>query len=173
VGGREEGPGRSGRRAESKSAVAVERSGPGTPGNKPIPGFAALEVLPDAAAATLEAFLKGKALPGSHILSDGRNGYKRLEKIGFEHTATVISGQDEAARSLFPWVHMDLSNLKLFLLGTHHKVEPKYLKRYMAEFNCRLNLRSMEPTMPPKPIRACLATQTIACKQLVVTPELS
>ena len=76
VGGREEGPGRSGRGAESKSVVvaAVEQRGPGKPGvpgdrssslgwkpgvpgdrssslgwkpgQKPVPGFAALEVVP-------------------------------------------------------------------------------------------------------------------------------
>jgi len=31
----------------------------------------------------------------------------------------------------------------------------------------------MEPTMLPRLIRACLATQTITYKQLVATPELS
>jgi len=105
-------------------------------------------------------------------LTDGWNGYKRLKKNGFEHTATAISGQDEAAHSLFPWVHITLSNLKRFLLGTHHKVEQKHLKRYVAEFNYRLNRRTMEPTMLPRLIRACLATQTITYKQLVATPEL-
>ena len=175
VGGREEGPGRSGRGAESKSVVvvAVEQRGPGKPGKKPIPGFAALEVVPDAAAATLEGFLKAKVRPGSHILTDGWKGYKRLKKNGFVHTATAISGQDEPAHSLFPWVHITLSNLKRFLLGTHHKVEQKHLKRYVAEFNYRLNRRTMEPTMLPRLIRACLATQTITYKQLVATPELS
>ena len=43
-----------------------------------------------------------------------------------------------------PWVHITLSNLKRFLLGTHHKVEPQHLQRYVAEFNNRLNRRTME-----------------------------
>ena len=96
-----------------------------------------------------------------------------MKKRGFDHTATVISKQDEAAHSLFPWVHIPLSNLKRFLLGTHHKVERKHLKRYVAEFNYQLNRRTMEPTMLPGLIHACLATQTIPYKQLVAAPELS
>jgi transposase-like protein len=61
----------------------VEQRGPGTPGKKPVPGFAALKVVPDAAADTLEGFLKSKVRPGSHILTDGWRGYRRLKKKGF------------------------------------------------------------------------------------------
>lgn len=88
-----------------------------------MPGFAALEVIPDAATETLEKFLAGKVKPGSRILSDGWHGYRRLKQKGFEHTATAIWKQDRPAHELFPWVHITLSNLKRFLLGTHHKVE--------------------------------------------------
>jgi hypothetical protein len=59
----EHGQGRRGRdkagvRSKSVVAVAVvERRGAGKAGQKPVPGFAALEVIPDAAAATVEKFL--------------------------------------------------------------------------------------------------------------------
>lgn len=76
VGGEEHGPGRRGRgkpgvRSKSAVAVAVERRGAGKPGQKPVPGFAALEVIPDAAAATMEKFHTDKVRAGSHILCDG------------------------------------------------------------------------------------------------------
>jgi transposase-like protein len=176
VGGEEHGKGRRGRgtrgvRTKSVVAVAVERRGVGKPGKKPVPGFAALEVIPDAATETLERFLADKVKPGSHILSDGWHGYRRLKQRGFEHTATAISKQDEPAHSLFPWVHITLSNLKRFLLGTHHKVERKHLKHYVAEFNYRLNRRTMEPDLMTRLLRACISTQTITYKQLVALPE--
>jgi transposase-like protein len=176
VGGQEHGQGRRGRgtpgvRTKSVVAVAVERRGVGKPGKKPVPGFAALEVIPDAATATLERFLAGKVKPGSHILSDGWHGYRRLQQKGFEHTATAISRQDEPAHRLFPWVHITLSNLKRFLLGTHHKVEPKHLQHYVAEFNYRLNRRTMEPDLMTRLLRACISTQTITYRQLVAVPE--
>ena len=62
------------RGAESKAVVvaAVEQLGPGKPGQKPIPGFAALEVVPDAAAATLEGFLKAKVRPAAASSRTGR-----------------------------------------------------------------------------------------------------
>ena len=178
VGGEEHGEGRRGRgtrgvRTKSVVAVAVERRGPGKPGKKPVPGFAALEVIPDAATETLEKFLAGKVKPGSHILSDGWHGYRRLKQKGFEHTATAISKQNDPAHELFPWVHITLSNLKRFLLGTHHKVEQKHLKHYVAEFNYRLNRRTMEPDLMVRLLRACICTQTITYKQLVATPELA
>jgi transposase-like protein len=178
VGGEEHGEGRRGRgrrgvRTKSVVAVAVEHRGPGKPGKKPVPGFAALEVIPDAATVTLEKFLADKVKPGSHILSDGWHGYRRLKQKGFEHTATAISKQNEPAHELFPWVHITLSNLKRFLLGTHHKVEQKHLKYYVAEFNYRLNRRTMEPDLMVRLLRACICTQTITYKQLVAMPELT
>jgi len=116
VGGEEHGEGRHGRGAGTKSvvAVAVERRGPGKADNKPAPGFAALEVISDATTETLEKFLADKVKPGSHILSDGWAGYRRLKQKGFEHTTTALSKQEQPAHVLFPaeirsivggWVH--------------------------------------------------------------------
>jgi transposase-like protein len=176
VGGEEHGEPRKGRGAAAKSvvAVAVERRAEGQPGRPPVPGFAALRVLPNAAAASLEDFLHSKAEPGSHILSDGWNGYRRLGAQGFTHTPTVLAHQSEAAHKLFPWVHITLSNLKRFLLGTHHQVDPRHLKRYVAEFTYRLNRRAQQPGLMHHLTEACLATQTITYKQLIQKqPELA
>jgi transposase-like protein len=175
VGGEEHGEARKGRGAKSKSvvAVAVEHRGPGKPGRPPIPGFAALSVLPNAGSKSLDGFLKDKVRPGSHVLTDGWSGYWHVDQNGFAHTAIELSKQDQPAHKLFPWVHITLSNLKRFLLGTHHTVENKHLKRYVAEFNYRLNRRTMEEDILTRLLRASLATQTITYKQLVATPELT
>jgi len=157
-----------GRGAESKCvvAVAVEHAAKGEPGRPPVPGFAALQVLPDASSKSIDGFLEAKVAPGSRILSDGWRGYRKLDEKGFEHTATALSNQDKPAHELFPWVHISLSNLKRFLLGTHHQVQPKHLKRYVAEFNYRLNRRTMEKDMLPRLLRACLESTTITFQQL-------
>jgi hypothetical protein len=51
---RQQGKAQMGRGAKTKSvvAVAVERRAPGQEGEKPIPGFAALAVVPNAAASS-------------------------------------------------------------------------------------------------------------------------
>ena len=174
VGGVEEG-GKRGRGGQDKAvvAVAVEHRAQGQPGRPPVPGFAALSVLPNAASNSLDGFLGTKIRPGSHVLTDGWSGYWHAQRLGFEHTATEVSRQDEPAHKLFPWVHIALANLKRFLLGTHHAVEGKHLPGYVAEFNYRLNRRDMEPDLFTRLLRATLATQTITYKQLIVTPELT
>ena len=66
VGGAEQGKAQKGRSGKTKSvvAVAVERRAPGQPGEKPIPGLAALAVVPSAAASRLHGFLpKPKSNP--------------------------------------------------------------------------------------------------------------
>jgi len=174
VGGVEEG-GKRGRGGKDKAivAVAVEHRAEGEPGRPPVPGFAALRVLPNAAGKTLNGFLSDKVRPGSHILTDGWSGYLRIDRQGFEHTAVAVSGQQQPAHKLFPWVHITLANLKRFLLGTHHAVEGKHLEGYVAEFNYRLNRRTMEPDLLQRLLRATLGTQTITYKQLIATPELT
>ncbi len=54
IGGEEHGEGRRGARRKSVVGVAVERRETGRPGEKPVRGFAALEVIADAATETLE-----------------------------------------------------------------------------------------------------------------------
>ena len=154
-------------------AVAVEHRAEGEPGRPPVPGFAALSVLPNAGSRSLDGFLRAKIRPGSHVLTDGWNGYWHVEQLGYAHTATELSKQDQPAHKLFPWVHITLSNLKRFLLGTHHRVEGKHLGGYVAEFNYRLNRRSMEPDLLLRLLRAALMTPTITYRQLIATPELT
>jgi transposase-like protein len=175
IGGEEHGEARKGRGAKTKSvvAVAVEHSAEGQPGRPPIPGFAALSVLPNAGSKSLDGFLRDKIEPGSHVLTDGWNGYWHVEQNGFVHTAIELSKQDQPAHKLFPWVHITLANLKRFLLGTHHTVESKHLKRYVAEFNYRLNRRTMEKDLLTRLLRACINTSTITYDQLTALPELT
>lgn len=175
VGGEEHGEARKGRGAQTKSvvAVAVEHRAEGQPGRPPVPGFAALSVVPNASSKSLDGFLTAKIRPGTHVLTDGWNGYWHVEKLGYKHTATELSNQNQPAHKLFPWVHITLSNLKRFLLGTHHRVEGKHLPSYVAEFNYRLNRRSMEPDLLTRLLRAAINTTTITYKQLIATPELT
>lgn len=127
----------------------------------------------NAASSSLDAFLKTKIQPGSHIVTDGWNGYWHVGQNGFTHTAIQLSKQDQPAHKLFPWVHITLANLKRFLLGTHHNVETKHLSRHVAEFNYRLNRRAMEKDLLTRLLRACITTSTITYNQLIAKPELT
>jgi len=115
--------------------------------------------------------LKAHVSAGSHILTDAWRSYGDLEAEGFSHTTWRRGPDPAASHHLFPWVHITLSNLKRFLLGTHPKVEPRHLKRYVAEFAYRLNRRTMEVNLFRRLARACLATNTIIYKDLIARPD--
>ena len=53
----------------------------------------------------------------------------------------------------------------------HHKVQPQDLQRYVAEFNCRLNRRTMEVNLFQRLVRACLTTNTVIYKELIAVPD--
>lgn len=173
VGGKETGKAQAGRGAKLKSliAVAVERRTWGQKGEKPIPGFAALGVISDASAASLKRFVRERVRTGSHILTDGLHSYRCLEAEGFPHTAFRQGPNPAAAHVLFPWVHITVSNLKRFLLGTHHKADPRHLKRYVAEFAYRLNRRRLDANLFQRLACACVATNTITYKDLVAPDQ--
>jgi len=171
VGGVEKG--RTGRGAQSKSlvAVAVEHREPGQAGGKPVSGRSALAVIPDAKMETLREFLSRHLEPESAVLTDRFPSYRRLSSRGFAHAALRLGGEGKLADRYFPWVHITLSNLKRFLLGTHHKPQAKHLKRYLAEFTYRLNRRWQEASLFDHLTQACLSTNTIIYRDLVAMPE--
>jgi ISXO2-like transposase domain/Transposase zinc-ribbon domain len=174
VGGTEKGGERAGRGAQTKSlvAVAVEHRGAGKAG-RPRPGRSALAVMPDGRAGSVQAFVRGRILPDSAVWSDGWSSYRGLTPRGYPHAAIPLGEDTAVVGRFFPWVHVTLSNLKRFLLGTHHKPQAKHLKRYVAEFAYRLNRRWQEANLFEQLAQACLSTTTIIYKDLVAEPELT
>lgn len=175
VGGKERGTGRIGRFTQTKSivAVAVEHCKRGEAGRPPIPGRAALAVLPDVTMGSVRAFLDDKIKPHSALWTDRFASYGGLSWRGFPHAAIPLDDDRALTQRFFPWVHILLSNLKRFLLGTHHKPEAKHLGRYVAEFTYRFNRRWQERSLFHRLTRACLATNTITYRDLVAQPELA
>lgn len=173
VGGREKGGGRIGRSLQSKSlvAVAVEHRGEGKAGERPLPGRCALSVIAAAGAENIRGFVREKVLEGSAVLTDRFASYRGLSARGFSHAAIPMRDDPEMAHRFFPWVHITLSNLKRFLLGTHHKPQAKHLSRYVAEFSYRFNRRGQEGSLFNQLTQACLASNTIIYRDLVAAPE--
>lgn len=173
LGGRERGGGRIGRSFETKSlvAVAVEHRGEGRGSEKPRPGRCALSVIPHARAEHLRGFVRETVRPGSAVLTDRFASYSGLSARGYMHAAIPMRDDPEMAHRFFPWVHITLSNLKRFLLGTHHKPQAKHLSRYVAEFTYRLNRRWQEASLFEQLTRACLTTNTIIYRELVAVPD--
>jgi len=115
--------------------VAVEEYGPGI-------GRIRFRQIPNASAATLNHFLQDSVAPGSVVHTDGWKGYRKVSDLGYEHEVTVLKGKKEDPSELLPRVHLVISLLKRWLMGTHQgAVSHKHLDYYLDEFTFRFNRR--------------------------------
>lgn len=121
-----ERPGRVGRGALGKVIVA---------GAVEVRGKAAsrvrLRVIPDVKGETLTGFVQDNIVEDSTVKTDEFRGYSRLAETGYDH---VITGE-------LIHIHRVFSNLKTWLIGTHHGVSPQHLQAYLNEYTYRFNRR--------------------------------
>ena len=89
----------------------------------------------------LERFVKAAVEPGSTVVTDGWTGYDGLTALGYEHHPITINGVQTRTDESLPMIHLVFSNLKSWLLGTHHGVSPRHLPAYLNEFVFRFNRR--------------------------------
>jgi hypothetical protein len=80
------------------------------------------------------AFLKANVVAGSHLLTDGFAGYRGGGAGLDEHLkhTPVVQGEEANAGEFFPIIHTLFSNIKAWLVGTHHGVGAKHLPRYLG-----------------------------------------
>ena len=135
IGGRKEGA--RGRGASGKTLVLVAVEGEG--GKL---GRVRFRCATAADADHIELFAKDYVEPGANIVTDGFASYNGLSELGFEHSPRVISSAGEEARKELDHVHLVISLLKRWLLGTHQgAVTPGHLQAYLDEYAFRFNRR--------------------------------
>lgn len=130
-------PGVPGRGALGKILVevAVEQRGRGL-------GRCRMQVIDDASAATLRAFLLVHVEPGSVVLTDGFPSYPSACGEDYVHRPTPVSGSSLQAHELLPGVHRIASLAKRWLEATHQgAVKPALVQPYLDEFCFRFNRR--------------------------------
>lgn len=94
---------------------------------------------------------------GSKIKSDGAAHYVVAEKkMGYPNERSVAMTSPEQTAEHLKWINKLTSNLKRFLLSTHHGVFPKYRKKYLAEFAYRFNRRYWPHQAFDRLLFACL-----------------
>jgi transposase-like protein len=132
-------------------------------------GNARVAVLPAATSAELGAFLRANVVAKSHLLTDGFKGYQGREAALSEHLkhTPVIQGDGPNAAEFFPIIHTIFSNMKGWLVGTHHGVSAKHLPRYLREWTYRFNRRNNAENMEAYLIRRAVECATITYSQIV------
>jgi transposase-like protein len=127
-----------GRGAKRKTivAIAAEVRGRG-------PGRIRMSVIPDGSAASLHRFVLNSVKKGAEVRSDGWNGYKGIETLGYNHVVTNINASGDPAHVVMPRVHRVASLLDRWWLGIHQgAIRPSHLDYYLDEFTFRFNRRS-------------------------------
>lgn len=138
IGGVEEGL--AGRQRNSKSlvAIAVEERGRGI-------GRIRMKQIYAADGANLGTFVSKVVTTGSVVHTDAWQGYAVLAGRGFDHRPVSVRAQGRgraAAGELMPRVHLVVSLLKRWLIGTHQGgVSAEHLDYYLDEFSFRFNRR--------------------------------
>jgi transposase-like protein len=100
-----------------------------------------LATVDKAGAVHIRDFLARNVEAGSPVRTDGWPGYSDEALVGYTHRVRVVR-TPERAHQVAPHVHRVFSNLKAWLNGTHHGVEPRYLQRYLDECVFRFNRRN-------------------------------
>ena len=98
-------------------------------------------VVADTEADTLRGFVRERSAPGAAVYSDGHAAYR-----GLPHHAAVQHSVGEYVRGQAHTngIESFWSMLKRGYTGTYHRMSPKHLPRYIAEFEGRHNLRPLD-----------------------------
>jgi len=90
-----------------------------------------LKVIPNVTQEALTTFVQENAEQGATIRTDEWMGYNKLDQAGYRHEIDPD----------LKHIHRVFSNLKTWLLGTHHGVSPQHLQAYLNEYTFRFNRR--------------------------------
>lgn len=121
-----ERPGKTGRGAENKVIVVGAVDIRGKYANR-----IRLKVISDVKQSTLGKFIRENVEKGSIVKTDEWIGYNTIYKSGYRHITSLK----------LIHIHRVISNLKTWLIGTHHGVRKQHLQAYLNEFTFRFNRR--------------------------------
>lgn len=136
VGGQKEGT--RGRGAEGKTLVLVAVEGDM---NKKL-GRVRFRCVQTMDKEIIESFVRDYVEPDAKVVTDGLLVYGKLKAAGFDHHPHVLTTGGEKAQKQLEHIHLVVSLLKRWLVGTHQgAVTPSHLQAYLDEFSFRFNRR--------------------------------
>lgn len=87
-------------------------------------------------------FVTENIAKGSRVKTDGLQVYRRIRALGYTHDPLELYGDPQKAERHLPMIHLVFSNLKTWILGTHHgAIGPQHLQAYLNEYVFRFNRR--------------------------------
>jgi transposase-like protein len=105
-------------------------------------GKVRLGVVADVSKNPLVGFVKKNVEVGSTIITDGWSSYSSLPNEGYGHDVYIQKNAEMEDEKL-PHVHLIISLLKRWLLGTHQgAISEKHMQAYLDEYVFRFNRRN-------------------------------
>jgi transposase-like protein len=110
--------------------------------------------------------LEKRVEKGSALKSDGAGAYIKAKEKGYDLDRSVYQTEKEKTQEHLFWVNTLTSNLKRFLLSTHHGVHRKYRRVYLAEFAYRFNRRYWPAQAFDRLLYACVKAKPVPLPEL-------
>lgn len=115
--------------------------------------------LPDLTAKSIETWARTALHEGVHLVTDGLASLAAAAPAVAAYVAIVLGGTKSSELEIFRWVNTFISNLKTALGGTYHHIDGhKYLGRYLAEAQYRVNRRFNLHSLVDCLLVACVRT---------------
>jgi hypothetical protein len=91
---------------------------------------------------SLEPFVTDNVAKGATVRTDAWQAYSGLIGLGYIHDPLALCGDPDKAEAHLPMIHLVFSNLKTWILGTHHgAIAQHHLQAYLNEYVFRFNRR--------------------------------
>ena len=101
-----------------------------------------LRVVADRSRESLGRFVQDTVTTGSTVRTDAWVGYDTLASLGYRHERLAMNGDPDKAETHLPMIHLVISNLKTWIMGTHHgAIATHHLQAYLNEYVFRFNRR--------------------------------
>lgn len=130
------------------------------------PRFLSFEELETIYAEHVLPALERNVQKGSILKSDGAGAYLKARKEGYKQRRSIYQKNRVKTQKHLWWVNMITSNLKRFLVSTHHGVHPRYRKTYLEEFAYRFNRRHWPKELFNRLLYACVAADPTTLREL-------
>lgn len=129
--------------AEARAAKHLQACERGIPLKKLVyAGRLRLRVIENRHSDELLPFVTENVAKGSLVRTDGFSPYQSLPDLGYKHDPLTIAGDPDKADAHLPMIHLVFSNLKTWILGTHHgAIAQHHLQAYLNEYVFRFNRR--------------------------------
>jgi len=131
------------------------------------PEYVRAQIIPSVDGDSLLTFAQQTITKGSTIHTDGLPSYNKLRENGYQLISENFdpTGNPEHLK----WLHILVSNMKAFMLGTYHGVHSKHLQAFFDEFCYRFNRRFWQAQLFPRTLNACLSSRPFTRKSLIMT----